>query len=619
MATSSGPRYLISIDYGTTFTGVAWVLTVASEPSTLQDVNVAKVWPVKIHPKVPSEFTYSASEGDHERWGFGLDHRSYVLRWTKMELVPPSRQTALESLKKTLEEAKLLGCLNNVLVNQIPLHLMRTAEEIVTEYLTKVAICVRRDIENKRDPTTLQEFPIDLIITHPAEWQPRARNSTFRAAHEAFRAIFSEMDRRPGNIMMTTEPEACAQYTMRVALDQGMTGLRLKECFVVVDAGGGTVDLASYRIDQLVPNFKMTKVTEVSGGFFGATRIDEYFVKRFLPERLSPSDYDALLAIGGNAERHGSGSHVVFTLGEQIMLGRFQRIKEAFAGPPPPGQEAEDDYIDLPEGIGSEDDPERGIEAGRLRLTYTDLVEIFRESVEGTLHLIHEQMVQMEVKRFRAGTIFLSGGFSRNQYLFNQITSLARRWRFNLVRGDESDEGSWTAVIKGAALIGLGVGCEVPQKCVPCPYNIGLLVSTPFKQFEHNQSQLYTDTFTNQTRAKGHIKWVIAKGDLITQQEGIEKSVKIFKKMTRNGNRAGSVTIVTASDRELGEEALRQDLSLDYDLSIIPPQDQPAIMRIVAGPNAATPFHKVEMELTIRLDQQNAHFELTCGKTVDFL
>lgn len=94
------------------------------------------------------------------------------------------------------------------------------------------------------------------------------------------------MNENPGKVMLTTEPEACAHYAMRVAQDQGMAArFRVGECFVVVDAGGGTVvcyissesklkllypadraeDLASYRIDGLSPNFSMTKVTQPSG------------------------------------------------------------------------------------------------------------------------------------------------------------------------------------------------------------------------------------------------------------------------------------------------------------------------------------------------------------------
>lgn len=122
-------------------------------------------------PKVPSEITYAASsQRDHERWGFDLKYRDYVLRWTKMELEPPSREQAMVSLQKTLEEARLLGGIKNALVDFIPLHLIKNAEEIVVDYLTEVARKVREDIlgEVLNGLVTLSEFPIDLMITHPA-------------------------------------------------------------------------------------------------------------------------------------------------------------------------------------------------------------------------------------------------------------------------------------------------------------------------------------------------------------------------------------------------------------------------------------------------------------------
>ncbi|KAM7220175.1 hypothetical protein V8F06_004503 [Rhypophila decipiens] len=618
----SGPRWLICIDYGTTFTGVAWILTEDQAP-TLGHVNVVKIWPGKNAPKVPSEITYGASSrDDQERWGFGLKDRTYVLSWTKMELEPPTRQKALLLLSKTLEEARLLGNVNNALVDFIPLHLVRTAEEIVTDYLIEVAIKVREDIVGGHPDGAykLTDFPIDLIITHPATWHPKAQNSTFRAAHEAFRKVFTEMEDNPGRFMMASEPEACAQYTMRIAQDQGMTGFRKGECFVVVDAGGGTVDLASYRIDQLPPIFRMTKVTEVTGGLFGATRLDEYFIKRFVPSRLSPSDHRKLL----HAEGHGSGTHVVFSLGEQFLLDKFQIVKESFAGPPTSGAQSEDSWIKLPIGIGDEDDHERGISQGQLKITSEDLVEIFRESVEGILHLITEQLVQVQLKRLSVRTVFLSGGFSRNRYLFERIKALTRRWRFELVRGDEraiTGDENWTAVVKGAALLGLGIGCEIPSPCVACPYHIGVAVSTEFMDYypeQENPHLLYVDKFDGKRRLKDQTKWIVAKGDLITVRDGIEKTVKISKKMTRAGNRVGSVVIILSPYRD-AVSALEQRSVLDYDLNIIPRPDQAGIFQSFTDHRTGVTHHKVTMEVMVRVDQQNIYIELLCGRTVDML
>jgi hypothetical protein len=80
---------------------------------------------------------------------------------------------------------------------------------------------------------------------------------------------FHEMERNPGFIRLATESEACARYTMRAALerDAQRTHLRRGDCVIVVDGGGGTVDLASYRIDTLTPEFQVTQIGEPMGKY----------------------------------------------------------------------------------------------------------------------------------------------------------------------------------------------------------------------------------------------------------------------------------------------------------------------------------------------------------------
>jgi len=51
------------------------------------------------------------------------------------------------------------------------------------------------------------------------------------------------------------------------------------------------------------------------------------------------------------------------------MLDKFQSVKETFAGPPGPGEQPQDNWIDLPPKVGETNDPQRGIEQGRLLLT----------------------------------------------------------------------------------------------------------------------------------------------------------------------------------------------------------------------------------------------------------
>ncbi|KAH7012861.1 hypothetical protein EDB80DRAFT_834451 [Ilyonectria destructans] len=605
-------RFVICFDYGTTYSGVAWALTTGQAP-TLADVNVVNNWGRVIESKVPSLYTYSRSADGGELWGYDIGDNAYVIRWSKLELEAPSRLDALIALKRTIAEAHQLHFgKTNVLQGQIPRHLTKSASDVVTDYLSQVASAVRQDIENKRDARTLLEFPIDLVITHPAEWDHRARNLTFRAVNEAFRREFPEALENEGVTRLATEPEACAQFTMRSGQDEGIARLKRGECFIVVDAGGGTVDLVSYLVEQVEPTFEVKKITDVCGRKCGASRIDDAFLE-FLKDRLG-QDYHLLSSSGApEHERHGPGAHVVLSRRLQTLLNRFQEIKHAFQGPPGRGQPEVGDVLDLIEGVGEENDPSRGIQDGQLHISSADLMTMFTKSVDGTIELITQQLTQVDQLNLRVKSIFLSGGFSRSPYLYNRLRALARGWRFNLVRGADS----WSAVAQGGVLMGLGLGCTPPAPSKECPYHIGVVLAERWTEYNHQQGQKYVDGFDGVTRAKDSIKWLVAQGDLITPDEGIQVTQSIIKKLSRNGNRAGSLKLVfdeTRSGTELRNHledmtsGRRRTVDLDFDLAKVSPT------RVTDQT-----YFQVEMQLDVAVNQRGVNFELLTGGTQDFM
>jgi hypothetical protein len=76
------------------------------------------------------------------------------------------------------------------------------------------------------------------------------------------------------------------------------------------------------------------------------------------------------MGIGRPQEIHGQGAHNVRRKGEQLMLKDFITIKHTFAGRSDSGQEPAPQVIDLPEGIGLVDIPERNIMNGQLYITW---------------------------------------------------------------------------------------------------------------------------------------------------------------------------------------------------------------------------------------------------------
>lgn len=208
------------------------------EQLKLSDIFVVQDWGGgESIPKVPSLFTYDPQGGGC--WGHNIRENSVIIRWTKLELEVPLRSKALEALRRTLAEASMLRfTARGAADGNVPEHLIKSSPQIMTAYLTEVAKAVRADIEAKRSAATelLARFPIDLVITHPAKWDERAKNTTFRAVNEAFRnyGAFPSLRTIPGSVYLVTEPEACAQYTAVTASEQGLASLQK-----VFDASSG--------------------------------------------------------------------------------------------------------------------------------------------------------------------------------------------------------------------------------------------------------------------------------------------------------------------------------------------------------------------------------------------
>lgn len=65
--------------------------------------------------------------------------------------------------------------------------------------------------------------------------------------------------------------------------------LSVGDTFVVCDAGGGTVDLISYTIDQLHPVLQVKEAAPGSGGLCGSTYLNRRF-QEFLESKLGSEE-----------------------------------------------------------------------------------------------------------------------------------------------------------------------------------------------------------------------------------------------------------------------------------------------------------------------------------------
>ena len=125
--------------------------------------------------RVPSQFSYSNTKNGCQQWGWSIDDDSNVLRWTKLDLEPRSPVGELEVLSHLMKGLDLVRELrankNAAITNDIPRHIARSSEDVVQDYLGRVA---REWYMHMKGKTihTLQRVPIDLVITHPAVRYP---------------------------------------------------------------------------------------------------------------------------------------------------------------------------------------------------------------------------------------------------------------------------------------------------------------------------------------------------------------------------------------------------------------------------------------------------------------
>ncbi|QGA17172.1 hypothetical protein EYB26_004842 [Talaromyces marneffei] len=131
--------------------------------------------------------------------------------------------------------------------------------------------------------SSLNKSPVDVsteylknIIEHPF-----AKDATMKIAINA--GINEDL------LSLLSEPEAAALYTLRAI--QPNT-IKKGDIFIVCDAGGGTVDLISYCVDDLTP-LKLREVVEGTGGVCGSMVLDNRF-ESLLEELLGFETFELL-------------------------------------------------------------------------------------------------------------------------------------------------------------------------------------------------------------------------------------------------------------------------------------------------------------------------------------
>ncbi|KAL9052621.1 MAG: hypothetical protein Q9206_004239 [Seirophora lacunosa] len=524
VADASDRKLLIAVDFGTTFSGVAWAQTRRPDVQT-----IIIQWPDNSSgglegissDKVPTELRYNGSDC---QWGFQVDDFGPRHQWFKLDL-DSNQSRGVSDLSRQYPDQHALPPGYNV-----------SGEKLCTDYLTALRKHTEAVLKHKLPQSILKSTPIEYIITTPAVWSDNAQAKTRSCAEAA------GMGKQ---LMIISEPEAAAIYALH-AMDPH--SIKIGDTFVLCDAGGGTVDLISYTVSALKPILQVEEAATGTGRLCGSTFLNRIFNK-FLVDKL-----------GLNEEWD---EEVV-----EDAMKRFELVtKKAFRGNP-----TEEFVIPVP---GLADDPAQGVRRGKFRMTGAEVSQIFEPVVQEVVTLVRGQIAATN-KTVKA--VLLVGGFGQNAYLRETI-----RGAIDAQIEVMQPPNGWTAVVRGALMKGLSqlepTTARVKVASRSARKHYGTERMTRYDGTKHIKRPNYWDAYDGEYKIND-MDWFIRKGDPVNEDKSFKRQYHKVWPVAEGHNKAVSQDLLVSQDPDnTGAPVYKDSGDVKYlarltaDLSCIPAND----------------------------------------------
>ncbi|CEH17654.1 hypothetical protein CBOM_04054 [Ceraceosorus bombacis] len=230
-----GPRKLvISFDFGTTYSGASACLL---QPGSKPEVRPMLAWSSEARgeAKFPSVIYYARSNRAVRGYGDALNVEGQDLADA---LHDGEVETAsLWKLKFKPDHIELQGIVDPADLVKLPTY--KSATEATADFLRLAYRDLMDYIKSRKTMEGLaleQGVDIELVLSHPNGWES-IQQTEMRKACEL--AGVTNVPQHPVNITFISEGEASLHY-MASQIEEG-------DVTVIVDAGGGTIDISTYH------------------------------------------------------------------------------------------------------------------------------------------------------------------------------------------------------------------------------------------------------------------------------------------------------------------------------------------------------------------------------------
>ncbi|KAL9607109.1 MAG: hypothetical protein Q9167_007949 [Letrouitia subvulpina] len=399
----SNYQLVIALDFGTTFSGIAYGFTQSSQsdPTSVQDWPGTEGWQF---PKTPTIFCYNRQDSSFFSWG---------------SQVEPTNPEKIEAIKLLLDpDQPTPSFVPDFNTKRVLSKLGKSPVDAASDYIGAI---YKHGLEKINAAVPKEYFEMQqkkLILTVPAIWSDKAKDLTLRAAKNA--GIYP--------VTLVKEPEAAAIYTFDFLKDKA---LAVGDAFVLCDAGGGTVDLISYEVTEVSP-LKLKELVPGTGGLAGSLMLNRRFEA-------------SVKNIVGEKEFSKLQKTRAFS---QAMKFFDQEVKPSFRT-----DKNQSWYISFPMAR-LKDNPANNLQADTLTLTNDAVYQIFDPVISTIEGLVTEQVNRVKLKRIMDShpkgkdikAIFLVGGFGSNHFL--KLRLEMANPGVQIIQPPDA----WAAIAKGAVL-----------------------------------------------------------------------------------------------------------------------------------------------------------------------
>ncbi|KAH7115505.1 hypothetical protein B0J13DRAFT_514682 [Dactylonectria estremocensis] len=511
------PDILVSVDLGTTFTGVAWMT-----PCT--PIQVINDWPGsgdRGERKVPTALVYNA-DGSLLSWGFicadddttvpGRIRREFFKIFLDEDILTAAQQQGLSNTPRDTAEA----------------------QRLLTDYLQQIYAHVKETIEMQigiRHTGGWRDVAVSFLFSVPTTWTNIAIINTFKGiVRDAGFGI--EGPRHTAHVDLT-EAEAAAVATLKTSAIKFNVG----SMFLTVDAGGGTTDLALMRVTSNHTAFpQMSQVSAVRGIGTGSSLIDRAFA-RLVAQRLAayPDAQERLPAeFAARIARNHHFKTVKHKFGEKVYMQKVFKIQL--------------------EGV-SYDFSHLGIrvEEGRMLFSQEEIQSLFDMQIEGIMKRIKEQLDWMSENGIseQVEYMILAGGLGSSAYVRDTIRQQLSDYNHPNARQIIiiPCQDPQLVVVRGLLFnqqqkMETGDMAVLATRIARASY--GVVVREPYQPAIHFDEDVRHDVFIpNQKWAINQIQWLIRKGDVINPNSSLAKTFEI-KLGPRDTTRSWDAEIVVS-------------------------------------------------------------------------